>query len=65
MLTQMQKSGFRKTDVPVSQSTEYCPCEIVILQEWWDNNGQQDTKENLDYIFNTLHPKDENAYAFQ
>ena len=65
MLSQTYNKDVDNKDVAKSDSTVYCPCEIAILQEWWDDNNQQEVFENRSLIYNTLHPKDESAYTLQ
>jgi hypothetical protein len=60
MLSQMRKASVKEQESSVSQSTVYCPCEVAILQEWWDREG---TMDQTDVFVRILPPAGENPYA--
>ena len=63
MLSRTYKKNADNKDVANADSTVYCPCEIAILQEWWDDNTHPEVFENRLLVFNTLHPKTESAFT--
>jgi hypothetical protein len=55
----MRKSDVEKQDMTSSRSTVYCPCEIAILQEWWDREG---TIDQTDILVRILPSAGESVY---